>query len=94
MTENKYLAYHVKIFKPGADAHDHVLPFGVGRRARVQGRVESRTHLLDTRLQLLALEECYEHRLVDLVALRKCQNIRSWSQHQLVTLFDAIFFYL
>lgn len=68
--------YHIKIFKPGADSLDHVLALGVGRRARVQGRMESRAHLLDARLELLALEERYEHCFVDLVTLNRKNSIK------------------
>ena len=61
----------VQVLDAGHDAHLHLATLGRRLRARVEGGPETLADLLHARLQLLALEEDDEHRLVDLVSLRE-----------------------
>lgn len=65
------LAEHrVQILDARHHAHRHLAPIGRGLRAGVERRPEPFADLLHARLQLVALEEDDEHRLVHLVALQ------------------------
>lgn len=64
------MTYYLQILDPGVDSTQHLLLFLIRRRTRVKRGLESVTHLLHAKLDLLAVEEHYKHCLLKLMSLK------------------------
>lgn len=67
----------VEIIEPSLDSHSHLPPVSRCLRTWVHGGSETLADLLDTQLQLLALEEDDEYALVHLLTLVENEGKRN-----------------